>query len=222
MQLFLGLALLISISLTNSELIQLTDQNFQDTVSSTELVLVNFYADWCHFSRQLGPIFEETAKAFDQEYSPAQVKIARVDCESPNGSPLAQKFGVNKYPTLKLFRNGEMVKREYRGSRSVDAFKEYVRKEMTDPIEYASGLMQALKFEDKNRHLVVLIQEGQEGNQEAGRTLENVKKLARQMKDDCKFHAFVGKVPQSVIQENPYQVRFISPVVCFLSTFLFS
>ena len=33
---------------------------------------------------------------------------------------------MSKYPTLKLFRQGQLVKREYRGQRSADALSKYV------------------------------------------------------------------------------------------------
>jgi endoplasmic reticulum resident protein 44 len=41
---------------------------------------------------------------------------------------------VNKYPTLKLFRHGLMIKREYRGARQVDAMFDYLQKQIQSPI----------------------------------------------------------------------------------------
>lgn len=47
---------------------------------------------------------------------------------------IATRFHISKYPTLKVIRNGQPAKREYRGQRSVDAFVEFVNKQLADPI----------------------------------------------------------------------------------------
>lgn len=48
---------------------------------------------------------------------------------------IAQRYRISKYPTLKLFRNGMMMKREYRGQRSVKALADYIRQQKSDPIQ---------------------------------------------------------------------------------------
>ncbi|KAL0171965.1 hypothetical protein M9458_032276, partial [Cirrhinus mrigala] len=45
-----------------------------------------------------------------------------------------------KYPTLKLFRNGMMMKREYRGQRSVTAIADFIRQQKVDPIKEIENL----------------------------------------------------------------------------------
>ena len=40
---------------------------------------------------------------------------------------IAEKYHVSKYPTLKLFRHGVLMKREYRGQRSADALSTYIK-----------------------------------------------------------------------------------------------
>lgn len=48
---------------------------------------------------------------------------------------IAQRYRISKYPTLKLFRNGMMMKREYRGQRSVKALADYIRQQKSDPVQ---------------------------------------------------------------------------------------
>jgi len=48
--------------------------------------------------------------------------------------PLAARFHVSKYPTLKLFRYGAQVKREYRGQRSVTALTNFIRTQLVVPV----------------------------------------------------------------------------------------
>lgn len=53
---------------------------------------------------------------------------------------IAQRYRISKYPTLKLFRNGMMMKREYRGQRSVTAIADYIRQQKSDPIRTVGDL----------------------------------------------------------------------------------
>lgn len=48
---------------------------------------------------------------------------------------LAQRFKITKYPTLKLIRNGKLMKREYRGQRSLEAITDYVKELLRDPVK---------------------------------------------------------------------------------------
>lgn len=53
---------------------------------------------------------------------------------------IAQRYRISKYPTLKLFRNGMMMKREYRGQRSVTAIADYIRQQKSNPIREVQDL----------------------------------------------------------------------------------
>lgn len=48
---------------------------------------------------------------------------------------VAARYGVNKYPTLKIFRYGSLVRKEYRGQRSVDALVTFVREQLRSTIQ---------------------------------------------------------------------------------------
>lgn len=53
---------------------------------------------------------------------------------------IAQRYRITKYPTLKLFRNGMMMKREYRGQRSVAAIADFIRQQQVDPVKEIRSL----------------------------------------------------------------------------------
>lgn len=53
---------------------------------------------------------------------------------------IAQRYRITKYPTLKLFRNGMMMKREYRGQRSVVAIADFIRQQQVDPVKEVHSL----------------------------------------------------------------------------------
>lgn len=49
--------------------------------ANTELVLINFYADWCRFSNMLAPIFDEAADKVTSEFPSSRVILGKVDCD---------------------------------------------------------------------------------------------------------------------------------------------
>merc|ERR1739848_971321 len=111
----------------------LTDANFDATLKKSELVFVAFVAEWCHFSRMLTPVWKVTSEALTTVHPEEKLTLAIVQTDK-GGASLGTKYGVNKYPTMKLIRRGSMAKREYRGARSVDAFSTFLENELRSHI----------------------------------------------------------------------------------------
>jgi len=71
------------------------EQNFEELITG-ELVLVDFFAEWCGPCKILAPVLEDLEK----------IDVVKIDVdENPE---LAKKFGIMSVPTLMIFRNGEM------------------------------------------------------------------------------------------------------------------
>lgn len=68
------------------------------------LLLIDFWANWCPPCRYLNPILKDVAK----EHA-SWVTIAKVDVDQHKG--LMQKFSVEAIPTLILYRGGQIVDR---------------------------------------------------------------------------------------------------------------
>jgi thioredoxin 1 len=93
----------------------LTDQNFKTEVLESKLpVLVDFWAEWCHPCRIVGPIVEELAT----EYA-GKLKVGKVNVDE---NQVASNYAVMSIPSLLIFRNGQVVKTMV-GAQSKDNFK---------------------------------------------------------------------------------------------------
>lgn len=84
--------------------VTLTDQNFEEEVikSNSLPVLVDFWAPWCGPCKMLGPIIEELAKDFK-----GKIKIGKLNVDE--NLETAGKYEVLGIPSLKFFKNGEIV-----------------------------------------------------------------------------------------------------------------
>ncbi len=85
--------------------LKITSENFeQEVLQSEKPVLVDFYADWCGPCKMMAPVIEEIAGEV------TDVKVGKLNIDSE--LEIAQKYGVMSIPTLIVFKNGEVVKRD--------------------------------------------------------------------------------------------------------------
>lgn len=154
-------------------------------LASNELVIINFYADWCRFSNLLQPIFDEAADKVKEAFPDSgQVVFAKVNCDVETS--VASKYHITKYPTLKIIRNGQVTKKEYRGQRSADAFVEYVKKQLEDPIKEFASLKDLETLDDKKRVVVGYFDRRDQPEYNIFR------RVATNLKEDCHFHVGFG------------------------------
>jgi thioredoxin 1 len=86
-----------------SKTIELTDTNFDQKISSSEVpVLVDYWAEWCGPCKMVGPILEELANDFE-----GKIVIGKVDVDTNKDSAAKQR--VMSIPTLVLFKDGQPV-----------------------------------------------------------------------------------------------------------------
>lgn len=84
-----------------SEIKHITGKEFETTISSNKLVLVDFYATWCPPCKMLAPVLEELQDEFKE------VTIVKIDVDANGNEELVKKFRVMSIPTLVMFKDGE-------------------------------------------------------------------------------------------------------------------
>ena len=87
--------------LDKTPVIELTSENFNREMANNDLLLVDFWAEWCGPCKSMHPIFTRMAKKYKR------VRFARVNVD--NAQDIARKYGVQSIPTFIMFKNGEIV-----------------------------------------------------------------------------------------------------------------
>jgi thioredoxin len=81
--------------------VELTKDNFEQTVNGNPMVIVDFWAPWCGPCRGFAPVFEKAAEAH------TDVVFAKVNTDEQQ--ELAGAFGIRSIPTLMVFREKVII-----------------------------------------------------------------------------------------------------------------
>lgn len=81
--------------------ITLTAENFDQTVTENEIVLVDFWASWCGPCRMFAPIYQEASERHPD------ITFGSVDTEAEQQLSAAAR--ISSIPTLMAFKDGHLV-----------------------------------------------------------------------------------------------------------------
>jgi thioredoxin 1 len=81
--------------------IEITLENFAETVEKNEIVICDWWASWCGPCRQFGPTFE----AASEKHS--EITFGKIDTEAQQ--QLSANFKIRSIPTVMAFRDGILV-----------------------------------------------------------------------------------------------------------------
>ena len=78
------------------------EEKLEDVLKAKDKAFVLFYASWCPYSQKFLPVFEEYAKV-----NPHECMSVVID-DKPD---LCDKYAIEYYPTVLLFKKGEVHER---------------------------------------------------------------------------------------------------------------
>jgi len=108
----------------NGTVIHVTDGELRDlleALNDDEALLVQFFAQWCDFSREFEPVYIAVAQTFPT------LAVAALDAS--RFSALNYKFGIYGFPKLMLFKGNKTAGYSYKkfsGNRTLEAITQFV------------------------------------------------------------------------------------------------
>ncbi|CAI0647631.1 unnamed protein product [Colletotrichum noveboracense] len=102
---------------------------WQGILSGTNVVIADFYADWCGPCKMIAPHFERLAKEYSK---PKKVAFCKINVDQQSG--IARTHGVSAMPTFIIFHGGQAVE-TIKGA---------------NPPALTQAIQNALKLPDKN------------------------------------------------------------------------
>lgn len=89
----------------NNYLINLNDENFDSIVlNNNKIVVVDFWAEWCHPCKIFIPILENIARKYKDRIIVSKINI-------DNFQNIVEKYDIQSVPTLIIFHNKKILSR---------------------------------------------------------------------------------------------------------------
>lgn len=102
-----------------SKAIELTKDTFNSEVIESEIpVLVDFWAPWCQPCLMMVPVLDELSEEIGEK-----IKITKLNVNEEENQGLANQYGIQSIPNMKLFKDGKVIK-DFVGLRPKEAFKQ--------------------------------------------------------------------------------------------------
>jgi thioredoxin 1 len=76
--------------------VDITAETFEETIEKNEIVIVDFWAEWCGPCKSFAPIYEEVSNEYED------IVFGKIDTEAQQ--ELAAHFQIRSIPTLMIFR----------------------------------------------------------------------------------------------------------------------
>lgn len=99
--------------------VELTKDNFEQTINDNDFIIVDYWAPWCGPCRSFAPTFEKVSEEFPD------IVFAKVNTEEEQ--EIAAQFGIRSIPTLMIFRDNIIIYSEA-GALPEGPFRELVSK----------------------------------------------------------------------------------------------
>ena len=100
--------------------LNLSDQNFEETIKKEKLILVDFWAEWCSPCLILGSMLEKISAEYGEK-----IVFARANLD--DNQITAGKYKIDRIPLLIIFKNGSPIS-GFLGLRPESEIREWLEK----------------------------------------------------------------------------------------------
>jgi len=169
--------LALAATAATAAVVELVDSDFDSELEGMDTALVMFYAPWCGHCKKLKPEFDKAAK--DLLANDPPVNLAKIDCTEA-GKDTCNRFEVRGYPTLKIFRGGE-VSQDYNGPRDAGGIVKYMKSQVGPASKELSSDEDLTKALGKTKEVIVV------ANLEDATEMEAFQKVASKMRETNAF-----------------------------------
>ena len=105
------------------------EKDFDAIIKANDFVVAEFYAPWCGHCKTLEPEYKKAAA--ELEKGDSGIKLVKIDATLEENKPLAEKFAVKGFPTIKIFRGKDPSPAgasEYGGPRDAEGIVSHLTK----------------------------------------------------------------------------------------------
>lgn len=78
--------------------VEITKENFQSTYEGNDIVILDFWAEWCGPCKSFGPVYERVSEKYPN------IVFGKIDTEAQ--PELAAHFEIRSIPTIMVIREG--------------------------------------------------------------------------------------------------------------------
>ncbi|KAF5098243.1 hypothetical protein D0Z03_001250 [Geotrichum reessii] len=108
-----------------SNVIDVDDKTFKSVVVDSKVPsLVEIYASWCGHCKRLAPVWEQLADAYTPAKGDKKVQIVKIDGDI--NRKVSKQYGVNGFPTLKLFQPDGTIE-DVNVGRDLDSLSQFIK-----------------------------------------------------------------------------------------------
>jgi len=161
--------------------IELNYDNFEKTIASHPLILVEFYAPWCGHCKHLAPEYEEAANQLQADKLP----LAKIDADNEDNKMIGGAYGIQSFPTIKLFRDGKPT--DYQGERTSAAIVAFMRRQAQPTITRLTTVEEIEAFSEKEKIVIVGFFKSEDSEE-----YSSFHKVAELRRNDFPFGASIG------------------------------
>lgn len=148
---FLALTLVNADFEKDGDVLKLGADSFDSAVEQHDFLLVKFMAPWCGHCKTMAPEFKNAAT----QLKSLDINVALGDVDATIENDLAQKYGVEGFPTLKFFKKNSDNAMEYSGGRTADEIVSWIKKKSGPSAVQVEDSAALSKLKDENDIVVV-------------------------------------------------------------------